>query len=155
MPAISQVLAFAVNSEGAATVFLVDGRLKDWRRWRRDISAGPLTRSKLLLTLYELEPDAVVTEDPDNGCNKWGQSLTVLRTLVQAVEDEPVRVIHVRPTLRHRNRHEEAYALLLRFPQIDTQTPKARTAYDIDPRNLLFFEALSYAVAIIDADLPQ
>lgn len=152
MTAARRVLAFAVSSEGAAAVFLVDRSLKDWRRWRRDIAAGPITRSKLLVALYELEPDTVVTEDPDNGCRKRGQSLTVLRTLVQAVDDEPVRVVRVRPMLRYRNRHEEAEALLRRFPEIAASRPKTRKAYDIDPRNLLFFEALSYAVAVFDAE---
>lgn len=133
-----------------ATVFVVQGKLRDWQMWRQVTGCPTKARSKLRILMATYEPTLIACEDPDQGCRKRGKSLKLLRTLVQAVADEPIRHAKLPRPRHYRTRYEEAEALSRRFPEISPWCPKPRKSYENDAKNLTYFEALAYAAAVLD-----
>ena len=102
------------------------------------------------VAIAELEPTVLVLEDPDSGCRKRGQSLMILRSLVQAAEDEPIASVRVRRVPGKLTRYDEAKVLAKRFPEIEPWCPKDAQWFNGRSKHLLYFEALALAAAVID-----
>lgn len=146
-----QILAFAVASECMAAVFVAEGKLKEWKMWRRAVEDTTIARSKFRIMVAKLSPDLILIEDPWTNTKKSGQSLAVLQTLAQAAEDEPVGHALMERVQRYENRYDEAKILSERFPQIRAWCPKPPKSFETESRHLVYFEALAYVAEALDA----
>lgn len=133
-----------------AAVSLLGGELKDWRMWSGGKQLEANARSSLRILVASFNADIVVTESPFGPTAKTGRSLRILRTLTQAAEDEPIEHFRITRVQAYRNRYEEARVLANRFPPISGFCPVELKSYENEPRNLLYFEALSFAVTALD-----
>ena len=151
MASYERIFSVAVASGFMVVIILHKGHLVHWQRWQDKTSCPLKARSAFRTVVATYNPDVIVLQDPDRGCRKAGASLRLLRTLAQAADDEAVRSVRLPRINAYRSRYEEAVALCQRFPEFERWRPQPWASYQRAPKALLFFEALSYAAAIIDA----
>jgi hypothetical protein len=146
-----RILAVAVASGKMAYVFLIDGRLKDWRCSRVASLSPPRGRSLLRQAVARLEPDIVVSEDPFKPTRKYGGSKEILHALVQELTDSATPHRLVQRDQQFANKYDEAKALAERFANISPWLPKTPKIWEAEPVSAIYFEALSMAVLVMDA----
>lgn len=146
-----RILSLAVASGFLVVIVLRQGRLDHWQRWQDKTACPPQARSDFRTVVALYQPDIIVCQDPDRRCRKTGASLRLLRTLAQAADDEAVRSIRLPRVYAYRNRYEEATALCARFPEFERWRPQPWASYQRAPKELIFFEALAFAVMVMDA----
>ena len=151
MATYDRILALSVASGFMVAIIMAKGRLMHFQRWQDKAAYPTQARSAFRIVVATYEPDIIVCEDPDRGCRKSGASLKLLRTLAQAADDEASRSVRLPRVFAYRNRYEEAIALCARFPDFERWRPKPWPSHQRAPKELLFFEALAFAVRVMDA----
>ena len=63
--------------------------------------------------------------------------------------------VAVQRVQRFANKHEEAKALVERFPDILPWKPKRPEIWETEPRNMVYFEALALALEVLDPHLRE
>ena len=149
-----RLLSVAVAYGKIAYVFLIDGELKDWQSSKEASLEPARGRSFLRRAVMRLEPDFVVTEDPFGPTRKRGKSRSVLYALTQELTDSAMVHRLIRRDQSFANKYAEARALAERFPAIAPWLPKTPKLWMSEPRNTIYFEALSMAVRVLE-DAPQ
>lgn len=151
MAKYDRILSLAVASGLMVVIVMHRGRLAHWQRWQDKAACPVRARSAFRTVVAVYKPDLIVMQDPDRNCRKAGASLKLLRILAQAADDEPVRVIRVPRAYIYRNLYEEAVALSVRFPEFERWRPKRWPNYERAPKDLIFFEALTYVIKVMEA----
>lgn len=151
MAAPERLLACAVSSQGMATIVLDKGRLRDWQLSRAVLDDHDKARSKLRLMAHEFGIDIFATENPFDLSRKGLRARSLLHTLIQTMQDEAIRTIPLRRIQLYPNKYEEAEALSQRFTEIAGHCPRKPKVGVNPPRDILYFEALSYTVTVLDS----
>lgn len=145
-----RLLAIAVGFGRVAQVFLVDGALTDWRVSRAAGATATTAARQARIWFEKLRPEVVVTEQISSDSPKRARSRAMNKAIMNAAAVAQLYDIAVPRVRSHANKHAEAAALAKRFPELAPQLPRPRRAWDAEPRNLLYFEALALAVSVID-----
>ena len=150
MSSNERILSFAVGNDQLALILLVHRMVVHCESWRRVKAHPTMARSVLRTAIASYEPTILACERPYGLCRKQGVNLKLLQTLVQAIMDEPIPHHLLNRQQPYRNRYEEAEALTERFPEMARWCPKQPHYPDTAPRSLVYFEALAYAVEVLD-----
>lgn len=139
------VLALAARHGRIAFVFLKNGQPKDWalsckgsKSWH---NAATLTGEWIM----RFDPDVVVIEDPGTAKRKKANTKALLRAMIRVAERSPAMVAKPQRVQHFNNKYEEAQGWVDVFPQLSSKLPPKRRLWDPEPRNLVFFEALTLA----------
>ena len=145
-----RVLSVAVSSGRVGYVFLDGTRLIDW--------AVTTTVSgktgELVAFVQELintfKPDVVVTEKCDATCRKGTRSKHLIASIAELASHNYVLDVAVPRPRVFQSKYEEAKGATQRYPDLIGYLPRRkRRFFEFEPRNMIVFEALALAEAVI------
>ncbi|MEM8793403.1 MAG: hypothetical protein AAGE80_17410 [Pseudomonadota bacterium] len=146
-----RVLSIAVSS-GRVGYVCFDGRqLQDWAI--TTTVSGNL--SDLMAFAQELinrlKPDVVVTEKCDRKSRKGRRTRRRITSIVELASHNYVLDVSVPRPRSFPSKYEEATDVVTRYPDLVGYLPKRkRRIFDFEPRNMIIFEAIALAEAVID-----
>lgn len=143
-----RVLAFAVASKRVGSVFLVGGRLVDWQISDKASQSNVEVAGHVQSLINDLQPDVVVTEEPETAYRKGEHSLELIAAIARTAQHNNLLDVSVPRPHTHPNKYAEADALVERFPELLPWKPTKRRFYDPEPRNTVLFEALALAATL-------
>lgn len=152
MEAPLRMLAVAAATGRIGYVFLVGGTL---RLFELSVSASRSPHhavQKMQEWIEYLEPDVIITEKITQRSRKSDDSHHLIEAITAIADDAPVNNAEVVRVQHFKNKYEEARAFAERFPQIKPWVPKMPPIWLPEPRNTIYFEALSLALEVIDPD---
>lgn len=148
----TRLLAVAAGFGRVGYVFLINNGLTDWGV-SRAAGAGPVEAAAQAMSWFEkLRPEVVVTERFDDASRKRQRSRDIVQAIADAAAQAQLYDVSVRRRRPFPTKHDEAEALARRFPEIASWLPRRRRPWDAEPKNLIYFEALALAVAVIEGD---
>lgn len=149
MAALS-VLAIAVASGKVGYVFLSGGKLQDWATTTKASRSSSDIVGFVQELIRDLKPDVVVTEKRTTGCRKGQRTKILIRSIAELASHNPVLDVSVPKPRGFPTKYDEAVFLAQQHPEIAGYLPKQRRRiFDFEPRNMVLFEALALADAVI------
>lgn len=150
-----RLIAFAAASGRVATVFFIGKQLMEWKISDCASKSADHAMAWIERQIEELKPDVIVTENPTLASRKG----VVARSIIEAISylAETLHILNPRVRRHHdyANKYEEADAIAELYPELKRWLPKRRRFFDNEPRNTVLFEAMSYALSIMDDPSPQ
>lgn len=146
------VLSFAAASGRVGYVFLVKGKLADWRMSGLAGQTPEAARRYAERWISKLSPNVVVTEDIGHARHKGIRTKTIVSAVAKAAAAHRVLVLAVPRRRRFQNKYVEATVLAERFPALQAWLPKPRKLWDGEPREIVYFEALALALEVVDKE---
>lgn len=144
-----RLLSIAAASKRVGYVFLVDGKLKDWRVSEK-AAKGPSEAAELTQTwINQLRPDALATEKLGKASKRGEKTKELIAAIAGIAEHNYVLDVAVERSHDYANKYDEAAALAERYPELKAWLPKKRRFFDNEPRNIVLFEALSLADKVL------
>ena len=144
-----RLLAFAAASGRSAIVFFVGEQLMDWRISECAAKSADQAKVWIERQIEALKPDVIVTENPTQASRKG----EISRSIIEAVSwvAERLQLLNPRVTRQHQyaNKYEEADAIAELYPDLKPWQPTRRRFFENEPRNIILFEAMSYALTIL------
>lgn len=144
------LLAVSVASGRVGYVYMEGTQLRDWA-----VTTTVCGQSTDLVAFVQelintLKPDIVVTEKCDDNCKKGNRTRDFIHAMARLASQNYVLDISVpRPRL-FPSKHEEAVQMVERHPDLVGYLPnRKRRSFDFEPRNMIVFEALALAEAVI------
>lgn len=147
-----RVLAIAAGTGRIGYVFLIGGTLKRWEISVKASKSPELTAVKTTQWIDALKPDVVITEKLDRYSRKGELTKQLITAIATVAKGNYLNDIHVPRVQKFANKYEEATDLANRFPDILPWMPKRPRIWESEPRNMIYFEALALALAVIDND---
>ena len=147
--AVPRILAVAAATGRVGCVYLVGGRIKDWRVSRKAAQSPRDAAEQTQKWINRLKPEVVVTEKVEEAAKKGEKTKEIVRAVARTAEHNYVLDVSVAREHDFANKYEEAAALAKRHPEIAAWVPKKRRFFDTEPRNTVLFEALSLAEAVM------
>lgn len=145
MEAPRRVLAIAAATGRIGCVYLIDGKLRDWRLSRKASKTPKLAAEQAMAWIELLRPEVVVTEKLDGRSRKGDRSQAVIAAIAAVAASVELYDIAIPRPKARTNKHDEAIELTERYPEIRQWLPKARKIWEAEPRDLIYFEALVLA----------
>ncbi len=145
-----RVLSVAVATGRVGYVSLEGTQLLDWAVTTRvSKSSGDLV-GFLQELINTLKPDVVVTEKCDIDCRKGSKAKRLITSITELASHNYVLDVSVPRPRSFPSKYEEAKDLVSRHPDLIGYLPeKKRRFFDFEPRNMIVFEALALAEAVI------
>ena len=145
-----RVLSVAVATGKVSYVFLEGTKLLDWAVTTRvSRKSGDLVGYVQEL-INTLKPDVVVTEKCDDDCKKGLRAKRLIAAITELASHNYVLDVSVPRPRGFQSKYEEAESLVSRHPDLIGYLPqRKRRFYDFEPRNMIVFEALALAEAVI------
>lgn len=153
--AVLRLLALAAATGRVGYVYLVGGRIKDWRISEKAAESPTAAAEEAQRWINELKPDAVVTETTEDAPRKGKKTKAIIRAMAMVAEHNYLLDVSVKRTRDHPSKYEEADELAVRHPEIAAWVPKKRRLFDNEPRSTVLFEALALAEAVLRGPLPR
>ena len=147
--AVLRMLAIAAASTRVSYVFLIGGKLKDWRISEAAAQSPQKAAEHVQKWINELKPDVVVNEKAEEAAKKGDKTKGLIGAIARTAAHNYVLDVSVKREHDFRNKYEEAEELAERYPDIKAWLPKRRRFFDNEPRNTVLFEALSLAEAVL------
>mgnify|MGYP001797201365 CR=1 FL=1 len=145
-----KVLAVAVSSGRVGYVFLDSGRLRDWAVTTTVSRKGGDLVAFVQGLINTLKPDVVVTEKCDGECRKGTRTKQLIAAIAELASHNYVRDVAVARPRHFQSKYEEATSAVARHPDLIGYLPRRkRRFYEFEPRNMIVFEALALAEAVI------
>jgi hypothetical protein len=146
-----RVLAIAAHSGAIAWVLLIDDRIKA-RMVSQTASQPPTAARSFIRTAIAMhKPDFVVLENPNGKTRKKGMSIANLKIISHDLADQGIK--HVLADRKHsfNDKYEEAQDLANRHPELRCELGRKPRRWEKDPKEMLFFEAVSMARVVQSA----
>lgn len=150
-----RVLSLAVATGRIGCVFLVDGALRDWRLSKKAARSAELAQRQVEVWIESVGPHVVITEAVSQRSTKSKKTRTLIDVVGRVAADMGVLDVKVSRGSSFKNKYEEAAALGTRFPEIAAWVPKKPKIWESEPRNTVYFEALTLALEVVDAPDPH
>lgn len=147
--AVLRILAIAAASGRVGYVYLVGGKLKDWRISGVAARSPSRAAEQTQKWINRLKPEVVVTENAEEAAQKGEKTRAIVRAIAETAEHNYVLDVSVTRSHDYANKYEEAAELAKQHPEIEAWVPKKRRFFDNEPRNTVLFEALSLADAVM------
>ena len=148
--AFDRVLAVAAASGRVGYVFLIEGKLYDWRLSRKASRRPEEAAKRAEIWIRRLQPEVVVMEKIDGASRKSERTRAIIAAIAEVAANEYVYDVAVSRPRSHANKYEEAAALAERFPELRPWVPRPRKLWESEPRDVTYFEALSLALTVLD-----
>ena len=152
MSAAGKLLAIAASSGKVGFVYMSAGDLLDWGLSRKASSSVDAAFAQTSLWLTTYHPDLVLVEAFSKLSRKGRHSRALVAAITAAARDRHVRCQAVPKRPRYPNKYAEAAALAQHHPQLEPWLPRPRRISEPEPRNIVYFEALSLAVTWGETD---
>jgi len=145
-----RVLSVAVSSGRVGYVFLDGVQLRDWAV-TTTVSGDATDLVAFVQELINtLKPDVVVTEKCDQDCRKGKRSKQLIASIAELSSHNYVLDVQVPRPRVFKSKYEEAQSAVNRHPDLIGYLPeKKRRFFEFEPRNMIVFEALALAEAVI------
>lgn len=150
-----RLLAIATATGRVGYVFFVGRHLSDWRVSEKAAKSPTTAAGEAQKWINELRPDVMVTEKPGPRSRKDGKTLELTATIARTAAQNYLLDVSVERNPKRPNKYDEAKALADRYPEISAWLPKKRRFFDNEPRNIVLFEALMLAEAILSSNDPE
>lgn len=137
-------MGIAASSLKLGFAYMVDGELMDWKLSIDASRSIEACFAKVDDWLAYYQPDLLVLEDEATS-RKGPNALALIATMRRAAEEAGIAVVMVARPADAANKYAEATVLAAEFPQIAAWLPDKRRAWDVEPRNIILFEALALA----------
>lgn len=147
--AVLKMLSVAAASGRVGYVYLVGGKLKDWRMSGKAAESPSAAAEQTQKWINRLKPEVVVTEKPVEAAKKGDKTKEIIGAIASTAEHNYVLDVSVVREHGFANKYEEAEDLAKRYPEIMAWLPKKRRFFDNEPRNTVLFEALSLAETVM------
>jgi hypothetical protein len=145
-----RVLSVAVATGRVGYVFLEGTKLLDWAVTTRISKKSSDLVGYLQELINTLKPDVVVTEKCDDDCRKGTRAKRLIASITELASHNYVLDVSVPRPRTFQSKYEEAENLVSRHPDLIGYLPeKKRRFFDFEPRNMIVFEALALAEAVI------
>jgi hypothetical protein len=143
MSRLRRLLGVAASHGKIGFAYLVDGELMDWGLSVRASRSFEEAFRRVTAWAVYYRPDAVVTQRIEERSRKGAHTRLLIRAAESAANN--VRADYIEVILRAdgKNKYEAAAALAREFPQIEPWLPRKRRAWEPEPRNIIYFEALA------------
>lgn len=148
--AAPKILACAAARRRAAYVFLVEGRVRDWRVSEKAARSPQDAAELTQIWINHLKPDVLVTEKTAVPCRKSARTKKIINAIARTAAHNYLLDVSIERRRAYRNKYEEAEALARRHPEVAAWLPQKRKFFDHEPRNTVLFEALALAQDILD-----
>ncbi len=141
-------LAFAAAYRRVGVIYMDGGEVLYWamstKASRSDKYAAAFAKS----LIDEFKPNVVITEKLAYALRKGNHTKHIIEAIATAAGNAPVLDMEVARANPHKNKYEEADALIDRYPVLAPLRPKVRRYFDNEPRSTVLFEALSLAESV-------
>lgn len=145
-----RVLSVAVASGRAGYVFLDGTQLVDWGIAVKATKTASELVAFVQKLINDLRPDVVVTEKCDEDCKKGSRAKRLIKSITELASHNYVLDVSIARPRHYLSKYEEAEDLVSRHKDIVGYLPEKRPKfYDFEPRNMIIFEALALAEAVI------
>jgi hypothetical protein len=145
-----KVLSVAVATGRVGYVFLEGTQLLDWAVTTKVSKKSADLGGYLQELINTLKPDVVVTEKCDEDCKKGTRAKRLIASITKLASHNYVLDVSVSRPRLFPSKYEEAKDLVSKHPDLIGFLPtKKRRIFDFEPRNMIVFEALALAEAVI------
>jgi len=145
-----RILICAARIDQLCVLFMRGKELCDWQVSRKGARNPKAAATQMRKWIDEFRPDILISENPDTASRKGEKNTNILRAIAAVCEDNPALNMIVTRAQRYKNLYEEAAILAMRYPQLMQWSPKKQPIWKSEPRNVIYFEALSMALLILD-----
>ncbi|MHA7820269.1 MAG: hypothetical protein ACX930_11540 [Erythrobacter sp.] len=142
-----KILAFSAICDRVGLVFLVGGKLKDWRTSRKAARSSVEAAGYAQQMLNFYQPNVVVVEKI-TVCRKGEATCKLIQAIAMVAEQNYVLDVAVERDHPYQSKYEEAQALVKAYPLFAPLLPEKRQIFDSEPRAMVLFEALALGNAI-------
>lgn len=147
MARFRRLLGIAASSGKVGFAYLVDGELMDWGLSVKASKSFEAAFKRINKWTIYYRPDLVITETVEDRSRKGVHSRTLIRAAESAANNANAEFAEIPAPSHGLNKYADAAALAQEFPQIAPWLPKRRRAWEPEPRNIIYFEALALALA--------
>lgn len=140
-----RLLAVAVNAGVMAFVYLVEGELFDWGLSVKDCREAETAEARVHSWIRFYKPDLIVLEELGPRSRKGKNAEALLGAGRKAAEKARVHSVSIARRYSEPNKYAEAARLAEEFPQLAPWLPPPRRIWEKEPRQIIYFEALSLA----------
>ena len=136
-------LAIAVMNDRVGYVYCVGDNLLDWGMSVEAAKNIDAIFRQVSVWIRSYRPATVITEE----CTAMSRKGTRTRALIEAVgaaaRDLGVKHEGVVRIRRFKNKYEEAGSIAIQYPELLDWIPKKRRAWETEPRDTIYFEAIA------------
>lgn len=105
-------------------------------------------KEKVAKWINDIDPGAIVTEEIGSNPRKRGKTLLAMEAVFQAVKDSSAVSVTTPKVRHHKDKYREARALAEEFPELLPHVPKKPACWLNEPRRMILFEALAFALRL-------
>ena len=146
-----KVLSVAAATGRIGYVFVLDGRLCDWRISETAAQSPADAADRLRMWIKRRQPEVVITERLTRQNRKGAKTKLLIQALADTAAEHRVLDITVIRQQHFANKYEEAVALGETFPFLKQWVPPPRKFYENEPRSTVLFEAAAMAKSVLAA----
>ncbi|MEQ1899549.1 MAG: hypothetical protein ABL866_02330 [Devosia sp.] len=143
MSRLRRLLGIAASHGKIGFAYLVDGELMDWGLSVRASKSFEEAFKRVTAWTIYYRPDIVVTERVEQQSRKGAHTRTLIRAAESAANNADADYVEMILPAHGPNKYAAAAALAAEFPQIEPWLPRKRRAWEPEPRNIIYFEALA------------
>lgn len=147
MTRLRRLLGIAASHGKVGFAYLVDGELMDWGLSVKASKSFEEAFQRVTAWTIYYRPDLVVTERVEGASRKGVHTRNLIRAAESAANNGNAEYAEVSAPLDGLNKYAAAAGLAEQFPQIAPWLPRKRRTWEPEPRNIIYFEALSLALA--------
>ena len=141
------VMALAADYYRIGYAVLTDGELYDWGLSEKAAGSQREAADKAKRWIELYRPDLILTEMLTPQCRKGAHARSLIEALAEMAEQSGALHQAVLRVQDYANKYAEIDAICLRFPQIKLWAPEPRKFFEKEPRETIYFEAISLALA--------
>ncbi len=146
MSRLRRLLGIAVSHGKIGFAYLVDGELMDWGLSAKASRSFEEAFKRITAWTLYYRPDIVIAERVEAKSRKGAHTRVLIRAAESAANNTNADYAEVVMPPDDRNKYAAAAALATEFPQIEPWLPRRRRAWEPEPRNIIYFEALALAL---------
>ena len=154
MSRLRRLLGIAASHGKIGFAYLVDGELMDWGLSAKASRSFEEAFKRVTAWTVYYRPDIVVTERVEEPSRKGAHTRLLIRAAESAANNARADYVEMVLPLDGKNKYEAAAALTVEFPQIEPWLPRKRRAWEPEPRNIIYFEALALVWSLWRASAP-
>lgn len=143
MSRLRRLLGIAASHGKIGFAYLVDGELMDWGLSAKASRSFEEAFKRITAWTVYYRPDILVTERVEEQSRKGAHTRTLIRAAESAANNANADFVEMILPFDGPNKYVAAAALAAEFPQIEPWLPRKRRAWEPEPRNIIYFEALA------------
>ena len=136
-------LAIAVMNDRAGYVYCVGDNLLDWGMSIEAAKNVDAIFGQVAVWMRYYRPGVVVTEECTAKSRKGNRTRSLIAAVGAAAEDHGAPHETVVRVQRFKSKYEEAGAIAIEYPELFDWMPKKRRSFETEPRDMIYFEAMS------------